>query len=316
MLSLQRECYYCATGARSPEERDRDAERWRSALLETVEPYRELPLLLSGGMDSATLLAAMLECGGRPTCYAYWLIDQPESEDLAAARMMCKAWQLPLRVIPLPTSLEEVVRDAKHVINLTRNARVTAVQCCHALHYLLREARRDGHRQIITGAGGIVEDNRKAKILGATMQDTRLHPAERAAAEQELEGVRRPNLLGGNAESATETMKRFGSIVGVTLREPYSEQPVADVGLSIPWPEMNWPRQKGIALRAFRTFFGDPERPRWWRPNSSLQVNGGLRDLHDQMLMDSQINRRGAQRVVALYNEWLKEAESDQTGLF
>lgn len=293
---------------------EQDADRWRLAVMETVRRYEDLPLLLSGGMDSSTLLAALLEMGARPPCYAFRLRDWPLSEDLQTARKMTAAYGLTLTEVEIPSDPESLIRDVTHVIQIARTSRKTAVQCCHVLHYLLSRIARDGHREAITGTGGIAEDNRRAQTLAA---DYYAPGPPGARARAILEKARKENLLGGDPASATETMKRFGSIYGVRLREPYSEDPLAVTGLSIPWPEMNWPRQKGIALRAFPAFFGpDPSNPRWWRRNSSLQVNGGIRELHDRLLSMPEVNRRKKEKVVAIYNDILKEAEDAQQGLF
>lgn len=308
---------------------DDDAIRWRSALLETVSEYSDTPLLLSGGMDSATLLAAQLTLFAKPRCYAYRLGDLV-SDDLAAARALCDHYGLELVEVGIPTDLEYLLRITQRVIEMTRNPRKTAVQCCWALWPIFEAAIAQGDRLLLTGAGGIVEDNRQAKVWG--------HPnhywdppgggeRRRSAEGVALEDVRRPNLLGGNPESATETMKRFGEAFGCHLAEPYSMQPVADVGLSIPWPEMNRPVQKGIACRAFPDFFAygaplskswrDGAPGQWWRPNVSLQVSGGVRDHHDKLLTYPAARPDGAQRVVAIYNRILREVEGDgeQLGL-
>lgn len=308
---------------------DRDARVWRSALLETVspyaDPYADTPLLLSGGMDSATLLAAMLELGGHPDCYAYRLGDRV-GDDLTSARAICRHYGLRFVEVPIPTSEDYLLRVTTEVIRVTRNPRKTAVQCCWVLGPLLRAAMSEGHPLMMTGAGGIVEDNRAAKIKGNPKnywQDARLPGGRRLISGdgQALEDVRRPNLLGGNPESATETMKRYAAAVGCALVEPYSRQPVADVGLSIPWPEMNRPVQKGIACRAFPDFYRyssplsrswrDGAPGRWWRLNVSLQVDGGVRDHHDKLLTYPAARPDGAQRVVAIYNRILREVEGD-----
>lgn len=281
--------------------------------METVYPYRDLPLLLSGGMDSATLLAAQLEWGARPRCYAYRLGDR-ESEDLRAARRLCRDYELELVTVPIPTSRGSLVSVARKVIRETGNPRKTAVQCCWTLDFIFHVARAHRDTRLITGAGGIAEDNRKAKVLGAHYWlDEHRRSLGRSKEGDQLEAARRPNLLGGNPDSATETMKRYARTQGMELAEPYSEQPVADAGLWVPWPEMNRPVQKGIACRAFPDFFAyssplhrswaDGSPGRYWRENVSLQVDGGVRDWHDTLLRDEEMNPGGrARRVVAIYN--------------
>lgn len=289
---------------------DETAARYQAALLETIEPYPEdSALLLSGGMDSATILAGLLTLGRKPQAYCYSL-EGYESEDLAMADRMAATFGLSLRVITIPADLDRLLEDVREVIAITRNPRKTAVQCCHALLHLSRAylSDHDGHPPpLITGAGGIVSDNRKAKILGANY----------ALNGEALEAQRRTDLLGGDRNSATEEMKRFAVAMRIDLREPYSQNPLAETGLSIPFPEMNRPVPKGIACRAFPDFFRIPRNGmpgRFWRPNASLQVAGGLREHHDKLLETDQ--RKEARRVVAIYNRILREQQDgEQLGL-
>lgn len=278
---------------------DPDALKWREALLDTLRPLPPYaPLLLSGGMDSMTLLAGLLALKRKPLCVAYQLGERV-SMDLETARHAAAAYELELMVAVIPEDDESLVRDVRTVLELTRNPRKTAVQCVHGLIYLIAAVQERRSLSVaLTGAGGIVEDNRLAKIMGADYENRKL----------ELEDNRERNLLHGDPTGATETMKRVAKLLDFRLIEPYSREPVAHVGLSIPFPEMNRPKQKGIALRAFPEFFGDdPDTAGWWRPNSSLQVNGGLREYHDRLIGLPEVNRRRSRNVVGIYNDMLAE---------
>lgn len=283
------------------------AVRWRDALLTVMEGVGDQPLFLSGGMDSATLLAAQLELGRRPHCFTYRLGER-ESPDLTAAREIARAFSLTLTEVRIPDLLPQLLQDVRRVIRLTGNPRKTAVQCCHAMLYLVPAVQAKDYKAAITGTGGIVDDNRKAQILAA----------DYAANADELEAQRRSGLLGGDPSSATETMKRCVESLGLRLIEPFSMEPLAEVALSIPFPEMNGPVQKGIACRAFPGFFRtreDGKPGRFHRKNVSLQVAGGLREHHDRLL-EMPINAGlKAQRVVAIYNQIHREETDDQLGL-
>lgn len=268
------------------------AQRYREALLDTLGAVpRQTPILLSGGMDSMTLLFGSLALEREPVAYSYALENWNYSEDWEAAHAVCVEYGLTHLTVRLPTDDAELVELTRRVIRIGKTTRKTAVQCLYAIVPLIETIYEHGHRGVITGTGGIVSDNRRAKILGADYEKNR----------EELEAQRRSDLLGGDPESATEVMKRVIQELRVIPWEPYSMEPLAEVGLSIPYPEMNDPVAKGVGCRAFPEFFGEPPY-RWWRQNSSLQVNGGIRDLHERLL-SLPVNKRGSQRVVGVYND-------------
>lgn len=278
---------------------DQAAARYREALLETLTGVpANLPILLSGGMDSMTLLAGLLALGRKPVAYSYGLGNQLHSEDWIAAHAACEKYGLKHVTVIVPSDNEGLVEGTREAIRIGETTRKTAVQCLYALIPMLRQVQADGNAGAITGAGGIVSDNRASKILGADYETNR----------EGLETKRRTDLLGGDPGSATEIMKQAAAKLGVPLREPYSENPLAEVGLSIPYPEINTPVLKGIGCRAFPTFFGESQPYDWWRTNSSLQVNGGVRDLHERLL-DLPVNRRGSRAVIGVYNDLQSEDE-------
>ena len=67
---------------------------------------------------------------------------------------------------------------------------------------------------------------------------------------------------------------------------------------------INYPFQKGIAVRAFPEFWG--LRP-WRRRRDPLQVGSGIRAWHDELLSSAALNRRGSRLVVGVYNEMARE---------
>lgn len=280
---------------------DLHARTWRAHLLHVVAPY-DAPVLLSGGTDSGTILAALLAQGKRPHCYAY-RVGPRDSPDAAAARRMCGEYGLRITVVEFPEDLGWLEQDVREVIALLRSARKAHVQCAQPIKALADAVRADGYTRAFVGTGGVIEDNRRhAIILGEE-------------GEEACRAYRRKNLL-ETAGSATEQMHVMAGARGVRLIEPYSAQPLADYGLSLDVAQINSPRQKGLALRAFPEFWGDAARPRWWRKNSPLQVNSGLRELHDRLLGLPHLNPGGRfKAVVAIYNRMLEDETSDQLTL-
>lgn len=244
---------------------DETAARWRAALMESLPEERDLPLLLSGGMDSMTLLAALLERGDRPPAFTYRLEGVP-SRDVDAARDVARDEGLPLCVVVLRRSPAAVDRDVRAVLRVLRRPRRTAVQCAVPILHLARAVGAFGRDAALVGTGGIVEDNAATAILAAQ-------------SEEAARKVRAESLRWRGTGNATEAMHQVAEVEGVTLREPYATDPLASLGLSLDVAELNRPTQKGIAARAFPGFFAD--RRRRSSRNAPLQVAGGVRALHE-----------------------------------
>lgn len=59
---------------------------------------------------------------------------------------------------------------------------------------------------------------------------------------------------------------------------------------------------KMIDVKAFEDFYGSGA---WYRKNSNLQCNSGIREYHD-LLLRTELNKRKSKNVVAIYNDILK----------
>lgn len=272
---------------------DKTASQWGVKLWEAMQnagAFKDPVLFLSGGMDSATLLAAMLRAGCRPFCVSYHLEPTP-SVDAVSAAALCHAHNLNFVQVAIPRTVAVHVSLARRAArHLTRPCKKTHLQCGIPLMAMLDKLHAIGvgkkeraRRSFVFGTGGIVEDNRKCAVLVA------------AAGERAARKLRRENLL-GEGDSATNAMKRIVRAWGAHYSEPYSAEPLASFALALTMAEINRPRQKGIALRAFPEFFaGSPV----WRPNTSLQVNSGLRDYHDALARESGTS------AIAMLRNWV-----------
>lgn len=281
---------------------DTQAASWREALLETIRPAvdAKLPLLLSAGLDSGTLLAACLDLDYRPHCYSY-VLNAPVAEDglsrdYVFSRRLSSRFRCSFTGIWIARNLDQLESDVREVIGILRVARKTSVQCCQPMMHIARQLQKDGERRAIAGTGGIVLDGRAVMVA-------RAEEGEEAARRMRAEKLRDRD----NPDTATGQMHRMAAHFGVELVEPYSEEPLQAAGLAIDLDEINrGPKgmgAKGIAVRAFPDFWS---LPGVYRRPSPLQVNGGVREWHEELLT-SPLNPNRAERVVAVYNRILKE---------
>lgn len=283
---------------------DDQARAWRDCLLETMQPYVDgkLPLLLSGGVDSGTLLAACLELGHQPDCYGYAL-NSHASTDLTTARKMTTRFGCAWTAVFIPQNLDQLMADVREVITQLRTSRKTAVQCAQPIMHLARQIKKDGFDSVLAGTGGVALDGRAVMVKLA-------EEGEEAARE-----LRAKALEDRHHDTGTGAIHRMARLCGVEVQEPLSDEPLKAHALALDMADLSrGPKgygQKGIAVRAFPDFWMGQN---WYRRNSSLQVNGGIRDWHEELLT-SPLNPNGAEAVVAVYNRILKDLEEPTLGI-
>lgn len=265
---------------------DATAARWRELLLEVSRPCLGWPILLSGGVDSGTLLAAQLALDARPVCYAFRLASYT-STDFRVAQKMTADHGLTLVDVVLDDSLPALERDVLEVMTLLDTSRKAAIQCAQPIMHLCRQLRGNDGSQAIVGTGAVCLDDKRVALLRHSRGEEAAREYRRAKLDDRYD-----------ARCGTGCMHRMARLMRCELAEPYSDEPLRSYGLSLDMRELNRPRQKGIALRAFPRFWSQG----YYRPNSPLQVNSRVRDWHD-LLLQSEWNVRQSTSVVAVYND-------------
>ena len=82
----------------------------KNVLLQSAgTPENDAAVLLSAGVDSSSVLFALLEAGKRVTAYSFCLDDRT-STDVKYAQITAKEFGVPFVQIPLPTSID-VLRE-------------------------------------------------------------------------------------------------------------------------------------------------------------------------------------------------------------
>lgn len=270
----------------------------REAMLASVARFPpEAPLLLSGGADSATVLAALLACGRRPECFTFQ-VGQHESRDLAVARQMATAFGLRHQVVSLPRAEPQLRHDIREVLAAIRTPTKVHVQCGHAFLYLSRAVHASGHRLALFAMSGddLLGTERATAVC--------LHQQGEAAARRlRLDNFTTPGL-------SDWSVQRVAVRQGVFLADPFRAPAVASRLLQASMAELHQGFEKSAIVGAFPEFW---RRGRWYRHRESLQVVSGLRELHDTLLNSAAVNVRGSKAVLALYHDMLKDLERGGT---
>ena len=262
-------------------------ERIRQLVLEAVRPHCGSPLFFSGGVDSSTLLAAMLALGDEPRCYTF-TFGTKESEDVLVARAICRHFGLRQTVVHVPSGLEAVERDVREAVRLIgRKPLKTHVQCGIPFMHLARAARSDGFSKAVSGitADDILGTSKNAVIA-------RAKGGEKAYAEHRRKDAENPN-------NSFFSCARIASACGIEVAAPYKNEALREAVLGMTFDELHKPRKKSALLKAFPEFWAQGS---WYRPNKNLQIVSGLRDYHDRLLQ-SPLNRRSHKSVAGIYSD-------------
>lgn len=235
-----------------------------------LDPDGQAELFLSGGVDSATILFALLEAGRRPRCLTFQLGDTV-SVDAAVAASMCAAFGLEHTVVRLPRDTEQLLADVRwvlgHVDWRQTTVKKTIVQCCHPALYLY---------PAMHGAYG----------LWGLSGDDIMRTNRQLALDDYHQGWQKFSRL---RRSSTDD-PRFTDyhvidigrrVFGKRIEDFYNFPAWWAWVQQFPTPEVNHPKQKYAALIAFPDYW---RRGNWYRTNSPYQINSGIRQYHDLLL--------------------------------
>ncbi|KAA0573388.1 asparagine synthase-related protein [Azospirillum sp. Sh1] len=285
---------------------------YRQLLIERIEredPNRTAELALSGGIDSATLLFAMLESGRRPTCFTFY-IDKSPSEDLIASRALCQHFGLTLREVAIPWDMDQLVRDLRRIIPAAHNPRKpTIVQCMHPWLYLYPAMQSD---LAFCGLGAEDQFGTQGKLqkfinmtVAAAKRDGKTPAEAREVADKAVwDQGWRGRSWEGDLDHSTANIIRLGRSYGKTLIDLYS----GDRRL-IEWFgkwsvfDLQKPFPKAASVYAFEDYY---RQGAFLRKPSNYQINSKLKDMHEALCNEPRYNKRGAKAVVSIYMDIAK----------
>lgn len=253
------------------------------ARVDVIDPHSDGELMLSGGVDSATVLFAMLEAGRRPRCLTFYL-EGVESRDLRVSRSMCQEFGLEHVAVMVPRLPATIREDSRKIIELVDWSRLsslkkTVVQCVHPFLYLYPAM--VGPRPIF-GLGG---DNfhlpeRTWRVLLHEKGDEAIRLVRRSWSAD-------PNYSDWHIQDLGRR------VYGKTPVDLYDFTWLGAWFQQFDDVHLNKPCQKWSAVGMFNDYWN---RGRWFREQSSFQVNSGLREAHDTIMEPQD------KSVVSVYN--------------
>jgi asparagine synthetase B (glutamine-hydrolysing) len=237
-------------------------------------------VLLSGGIDSASIMFALLELGKKVTAYSF-TIDGHVSTDFSLARRNATAFGVPFVPVFLPRDLGALKRDL-HALALTRLAtKKTDYECgwpmIHAYGAVKEPVVASG-----MGADGHFCISKKGMI----------HYRDRI---DEF----RLGLYSSPGYAQRPLHDFLARSFGKQACMPYLSDAMRAAFLGTTWEQVNKPKQKQPILDAFSQQFARMKV----LPHVNLQLGDSRIAEHMAGLLKSDWNKRDARSMVAIYND-------------
>lgn len=262
------------------------------AVERSIDGSDKVALMLSGGVDSCTVLAALLLIGIKPETFTFYL-SFSESEDLKAARKIAKAFSLESNFISITRSEETLIRDIRTLAPLIKYPFKTHYQCSQPFLYLSKAAVDRGYESALFG---ISADD----LYGTTKQIAivRGKSGEDAARKLRIKNFNDPSASDYSIMSVSESL-------GLKLVDPFRDRELSEFVLALDMREIHRGKIKGLPVSAFPEFFRSGS---FYRQQSAFQVNSGIRDWHDG-LIKSKYNIHKNSIVTPIYKTIVRDAQ-------
>jgi asparagine synthetase B (glutamine-hydrolysing) len=261
------------------------AETWRSVLLERTSGDASCAVLLSHGVDSNAVLAALLRNCRKPAVVSFRRADTM-SRDWRAARATARHHNLPFHDVVLPISPTRIERDVRFAIGLGFRGKAD-VECGNAWIHAVRAIAALGIKEVYSGYGV----DKKFGLSKAAQMDA--HNGKGDDADW-LDEYRRENEKSQQLELVTA----YAKTLGVDFIAPCRDERLMESVMGWSWNALNKPRQKEPLRDAF------PEMKEWNVANVHVNFNrgdSGIAEMYE-VLLDGSLNVGGWKSPVGIYN--------------
>lgn len=255
-------------------------EEMRSRLLDSMSRVSDpcVAVLMSGGVDSSSVLYAAIEAGLEPHCYTFAFAGAP-SRDYYIARAVCRAEGVRFTPVMLPDSLETLREDIFALHDEYGCVSKTEYECTWPFLYAYQAIEE---RWVASGLG--------AEAHFVLTKRGAIHYRNRPDEFREEYWARQnPNQM--------DQHRILAGKHGKELVFPYMEEETARLFAGSGWDEINRPHHKQPILDAFPERYGSR---RVWPQN--LQAGSGV-SAHFARLLGTGMNTRGYRSVVGILND-------------
>lgn len=257
------------------------------AAYQQIDPKGEADVWLSGGVDSATVLFAAMECGFKPHCITFHVKDVP-SPDLEISRKICSCFGLKHSIITIPSDPQSVIADCFRVIDelidwpSMRDASKRVIQCLHPILYLVPATTST---IAMSGDGG--------DLLAITAR----HLSISARYSWDPFCIEERTICHKKYRQQESMVDAFAHKHDVSVGRVFLTDQVMLCGRSIPVKTYNTPRQKWGHVAPFLKYWS---KGAFYRKNSPYQIASGLRDMHWRVLSKTEWGS-GCANILPIY---------------
>ena len=250
-------------------------------------PGDEIAVLLSGGVDSSTLLFSANRLGKKVHGYSFQIQDKP-TYDSTMAGQICEKNNFDFTLVEVPT--DNLVNDFKTLANKYKCKKKTQFECTFPFMYMYPKIKE---KYILSGvaADGHYGVSKRAMMHYRHTKDkfdefrTGYFSAENPA------GIRQLEMLS----------KEYNKI----LSAPYLDKKVFDYFLQFSWEDINKPYQKTLIRNQYPEI--DDLK---LKPHLNLQLVAGIDDIFETLLNNSTINFKQRKRVMDICRDWANNKQS------
>lgn len=247
-------------------------------LVNTVEDD-EVAISLSSGIDSASILFALLECNKKVHVYSFTLDDR-ESRDFKVARELANRYNLEFTPIILSTNIEKLKKDILTLHNKYGCITKTQYECSWPYLYLIPVIKE---RVLATGIGADSHFVLSKKGI--------LHYKDNPV---EFRKAYFSNHNRGQLPQRTQMVDECNKI----LFEPYFSEKMINYLLNSTWEECNKPYQKMPIRRAFPNEFA---KMHIYQHTNFQLGDSGISNLFEKLL-NTDWNIYNYKSVVGIFN--------------
>ena len=260
------------------------AKTLREKLLKTIKKstgdFEEIGLMLSGGIDSSSILYALLDLKKKVHCYTFYL-ENYESPDLKSARRLCSIHNLPLTEVEIP--LNSIKKNLIYLAKIGCNRKTqfeTKIHYC----YLFPEVKQE----ILLG--GIEADNLQGSVRSMIFKSSKEPQKFKELRREAYEYATNINL---------PIDYQLAKNHDIILSYPFADREIYEFYLNFDWRYLNKPYEKWILLNAFPEYF----KSDGYRRHSDMQINSSMRDHCATLVYDKDINPKGRKRINEVYKD-------------
>lgn len=244
----------------------------------------DVAVLLSGGIDSNSLLFTANRLGKKVHCYTFHLDTFLESYDSKKAQEVCKKFNFDLTVIEVPTNNLE--NDFISLAEKYKCQKKTQYECTFPFMYVIPKIKE---KYVISG---LVADGHFGLSKKACLHYK--HPKEKFDKfRKDYFSVENP----GGVIQLKMLCKEYDKVLSV----PYLDKKVFDYFIQFDWDTLNKPKEKYEIRKCFPEF----NKIRF-KNHLNLQLVSRVDKTFETLLTNKKINFRNRQRVMDICKDWYK----------